>query len=167
MTQSSPNARVGKVVATSLSLNPGVPKNPQSAVEVYLEGIRGDFHAGPINKHKKSGPPEPNTRSISIVAREVTEAVSRALEIELKPGDLGENFLVEGLGDLSDLEPGDLVRLGPTVTVIVTKQNAPCSTLAVHHPEIVEFLKNQRGIVGRVLHVGFVKPGDRAEVRKK
>ncbi|MBI4306713.1 MAG: MOSC domain-containing protein [Chloroflexi bacterium] len=155
------------MAATSLSANPGVPKHPQSEVEVYLDGIRGDYHSGPSNKHKKSGPPEPNTRSISMVAREVIENVSRALQIELKPGDLGENFLVEGVGDLSDLQPGDLIRLGPTVTVVVTKQNAPCSTLAVHHPEIVEFLKNQRGIVGRVLYVGFVKPGDRAEVRKQ
>ena len=161
------NARVGRVVATCMSPDRGVPKHSRGEVEVYTGGIRGDFHSGPINKHKKSGEPEPNTRSISIVAKEVMDNVGETLQLELQPGAFGENFLLEGLGDLSDLQKGDLIKLGPTVTVLVTGQNAPCSTLAVHHPDMVKFLQGKRGIVGRVLYVGFVKPGDRAEVVKK
>jgi MOSC domain-containing protein YiiM len=136
-------------------------------VEVFTGGVRGDFHSGPVNRHKKSGPPEPNMRSISLVAKEVMDDVGEALQIELEPGAVGENFQLEGLGDLSDLEAGDLVKLGPTVTVLVSGQNAPCSTLSVHHPDMVRFLNGKRGVVGRVLYVGFVKPGDRAEVIKK
>jgi MOSC domain-containing protein YiiM len=161
------NARVGRVVATCLSPVAGVPKHPQSEVEVFTGGVRGDFHSGPVNRHKKTGPAEPNTRSISLVAKEVMDNVGEALQIELEPGAVGENFLIEGLGDLSDLEPGDLVKLGPTVTVLVSAQNAPCTTLSVHHPDMVGFLKGKRGVVGRVLYVGFVRPGDRAEVVKK
>lgn len=161
------NARVGRVVATCLSSNPGVPKHRQGEVEVYVHGVRGDFHAGPTNKHKKTGEPEPNTRSISIVAKEVMDNVGETLQIELEPGAFGENFLLEGLGELSDLEPGDLVKLGPTAMVLVTSQNKPCSTLAVHHPDMVKFLQGKRGIVGKVLYVGFVKSGDRAEIVKR
>lgn len=160
------NARVGRVIAACLSPTSGVPKHPQGEVEVFTGGIRGDFHAGAVNKHKKSGDPEPNTRSISIVAKEVMDDVSEALQIELQAGAFGENFLLEGLGDLADLQPGDLVKLGATATVLVTKQNSPCSTLAVHHPDMVKFLRGKRGVVGKVLYVGFVRAGDRAEVIK-
>jgi MOSC domain-containing protein YiiM len=144
----------------------GVPKHSQNEVEVYTQGVRGDFHSGPVNRHKKTGAPEPNTRSISMVAKEVADNVGETLQIELQPGAFGENFLIEGLGDLSDLQKGDLIKLGPTVTVLVTGQNAPCSTLAVHHPDMVKFLAGKRGVVARVLYVGFVRPGDRAEVIK-
>lgn len=160
------NKRVGKIVAVCLSNKGGIPKHPQKDVEIYLDGIMGDFHSGSHDKHKKHGDPKPNDRAISIVAKEVTDSVGKSLQVELPPGALGENFLVEGLGDLSDLVPGDLIKLGPTVTVAVTAQNAPCSTLATHHKDIVKSLVGKRGIVGRVLYVGFVKPGDRIEVIK-
>jgi hypothetical protein len=32
---------------------------------------------------------------------------------------------------------------------------------------MVKFLQGKRGIVGKVLYVGFVKPGDRAEIVKR
>lgn len=161
------NKRVGKIVAVCRSDQGGVPKHPQKEVEIYLDGIMGDYHSGSHDKHKKSGDAKPNDRAISIVAKEVTDSVGKALQVELPPGSLGENFLVEGLGDLSDLAPGDLIKLGPTVSVLVTAQNAPCNTLATYHKDIVKNLVGKRGIVGRVLYVGFVKPGDRIEVVKK
>lgn len=161
------NKRVGKIVAVCRSDKGGVPKHPQKEIEVYLDGVMGDYHSGSIDKHRKSGEPKPNDRAISIVAKEVTDSVGETLQVELAPGSLGENFLVEGLGDLSDLAPGDLIKLGPTVSVVVTAQNAPCGTLTVHHSGIVKHLAGKRGIVGRVLYVGFAKPGDRVEVVKK
>jgi uncharacterized protein GlcG (DUF336 family) len=52
----------GKVISVSLSATGGVPKYPQQEITVGAVGVEGDHHAVPINKHKKSGDPEPNHR---------------------------------------------------------------------------------------------------------
>ena len=156
----------GRVVAVCTSPRTGVPKPPQPVITVGAQGVEGDFHAGPINRHKKAGPPEPNRRQVSIIAREATDAVSAALGIRLRPGDLAENVLVEGLGDLSQLQPGDRLRLGERVVVEVTGQNKPCKTLAVHHPDIVAAFTGRRGVVAVVIATGEVRPGDGVEVTR-
>ncbi len=156
--------RGGRVVATCSWPARGIPKQPQPEVRVGPLGIVGDFHAGPVDRHARRGKPRPNERQISIVAQEVTEAVSRELGIELQPGDLGENFLVRGLGDLSDLRPGDRIRLGESVEVEVTAQNKPCTTLNVLGPGIGRALKRRRGVVGVVRAQGIVRPGDPAAI---
>lgn len=127
-------------------------------------GLVGDFHAGPINRHKKKGPPEPNRRQVTVVAREAVEAVNLSLGIRLKPGDLGENILVEGLGDLSELVAGDRITLSEHVVLEVTGQNRPCNTLAVHHPDIVKALEGRRGVTAIVQKTGTVRPGDQVQV---
>ena len=101
---------------------------------------------------------------VTIVAREVFDAVEETLGIELKPGDLAENFLTQGLGDLADLAAGDRIRLGEEVVIEVTGQNRPCAVLHVYHGDIVEHLMGRRGIVGKVVNTGVVRPGDRASV---
>ena len=91
----------GRVVAVCMSPNGGVPKYSQEAIVIGRQGVEGDYHSGPINRHKKTGPAEPNSRQITLVAHEVLEEMNVRLDTELKPGDLGENILVSGLGDLS------------------------------------------------------------------
>lgn len=157
---------VGRVVAVCASPHTGVPKEPRPSIAIGPQGVEGDFHAGPINRHKKAGPPEPNRRQVSIVAREAIDAVSAALGIRLRPGDLAENVLVEGLGDLSDLQPGDRLRLGERVVLEVTAQNRPCQTIAVHHPDMVAAFTGRRGVVAVVAATGEVRPGDGVEVER-
>ncbi len=151
--------RVGQVVAVCSSPASGVPKYPRLAVEVGPHGIVGDYHAGLHNRHKKTGEPEPNRRQLTIVAQEVLDEMNLLLDIQLKPGDLAENVLVWGLGDLSDLQPGDRLRLGP-VLVEVTAQNQPCKTVAVYHPLLVKHLYGRRGVTAVVLEPGTLRPGD-------
>ena len=98
------------VIAVCSRTTSGVPKFPVPEVSVGIYGIDGDFHASSINKHKKSGEEEPNTRHLTIVARESVKAVESELGIELPPGSLGENILVEGLGDLSQIKVGNVDR---------------------------------------------------------
>src|SRR3712207_7923465 len=50
---------------------------------------------------------------------------------------LAENVLVRGLGDLSDLAPGDRLCLGAAVVLEITAQNKPCATIGVYHPDLV------------------------------
>ncbi|CCF84327.1 putative MOSC domain [Nitrolancea hollandica Lb] len=157
--------KTGRVVVACSSPTTGVPKYPRDAVVVGPEGIVDDYHAGPINKHKKRGEPEPNHRQITILAQEVVEALNKQLDIDLQPGDLAENFLVTGLGDLTDLQAGDRVRIGEVV-LEVTGQNRPCATIGVHHPLLVKSIHGRRGIVAVVLVTGIARPGDPVTVER-
>lgn len=152
-------ARVGVVIAACSSVTGGIPKYPQPEVEVGTDGIVGDYHAGPINKHKKRGKPEPNWRQITIVSADVIQELNERLEITLAPGAIAENFLVAGLGDLSDLVPGDRLSIGSAL-LEVTKQNSPCATIGVYHPDLVRELVGRRGVASIVVEPGTVRPGD-------
>lgn len=160
---SESNRLVGLVMAACWSERGGVPKLPRQEVEVGPEGIVGDYHAGPINRHKKRGAPEPNRRQVTVVAHEVIEDVNRLLGLSLGPGALAENFLVTGLGDLSDLKAGDRISLGSAL-LEVTGQNAPCATVGAYHPLIVKQLQGRRGVACIVREPGTVHPGDAATI---
>ncbi len=149
----------GRVVAVCSSPNGGVPKYRRVEIEIGPYGVVGDYHAGPVNRHKKHGDPEPNTRQITIVAQEVLDDVNEQLGIQLEPGHLGENLTVVGLGDLSDLVPGDVLRVG-TAVLEITAQNKPCSTVAVYHEQLVKELYGRRGVCAIVRQPGRVRPGD-------
>lgn len=156
----------GQVVAVSLSPTGGVPKHPQEAIAVGPQGVEGDFHSGPINKHKKKGDSEPNWRQVTLVAQEVLDDLNTRLGIQLKPGDLGENILVAGLGDLSQLQEGDRLHVGSSVVLKVTKQNRPCDTIRVYHPTLVEEITGKRGITAMVVSTGTVQPGHHCRVER-
>lgn len=156
----------GRVVAVCSSPQGGVPKYRRLEIVVGPDGVIGDYHAGPYNRHKKRGEPEPNTRQLTIVAQEVLDDVNEELGIRLEPGFLGENLTVVGLGDLSDLEPGDLLIAG-TVVLEVTAQNKPCSTVAVYHSQLVKLLHGRRGVCAIVRQPGVIRPGDRVSVQRR
>ncbi|MCS7050983.1 MAG: MOSC domain-containing protein [Thermomicrobium sp.] len=157
----------GRVIAVCARADRGIPKYRRLAIEVGPDGVVGDYHAGPVDRHTKRGEPRPNTRQLTVVAQEVLDEVNEALGIRLEPGFLGENVTVEGLGDLSDLEPGDRLLLGATVVLEVTAQNEPCSTVAVYHPQLVKALYRRRGICAVVRGTGVVRPGDPVRVQRR
>lgn len=144
----------GTIVATCLSTEGGVPKYPQDRVVVTLGGIEGDYHSTP----------EANPRAVSVVGKEIYDDLAGSMDIALEPGDFSENILTEGLGDLSDLEPGDRIRFGDDVEIEVTKQNTPCSNLTVHHPDIIRLLVGRRGVIASVISGGAVQPGQSATI---
>ena len=161
----------GTVVAVSISSTGGVPKYPQESVTIGDLGVAGDYHSGPINRHRRDHrcrlrnqglhqKTEPNSRQITLVAQEVLEEVSTQLGIKLKPGDLGENILVSGLDDLRQLRKGDRLMLGTDVVVEITAQNNPCNVLSVYHPAMVKETTGKRGVTAIVVRTGSVRPGD-------
>lgn len=161
------NANVqSTVVAVCSSPKGGVPKYPRESIVVGSQGVEGDYHSGPINRHKKSGPSEPNMRQVTLVAQEVLHELNLKLKTALKPGDLGENVLVSGLGDLSRLKKGDRLRLGDEVVLEVSAQNAPCDVIGVYHPELVQEITGKRGVAATVIDTGVVRPGDACELFK-
>lgn len=154
----------GRVVAVCASAEHGVPKYAQESVVIGLQGVKDDYHAGPINRHKKTGDPEPNWRQVTLVAQEVLEELNTRLGTTLKPGDLGENILMAGLGDLSQLNKGTRLELGSDVVLEVTAQNRPCDTIRVYHPTLVEEITGKRGIAAVVVTPGSVRPGDACRI---
>ena len=144
----------GTIVATCLSDQGGVPKYPQDQVVITPGGVEGDYHSTP----------GANPRAVSVVGKEVYDDLAGSMDIALEPGDFSENILTEGLGDLSNLEPGDRMRFGDEVVIEVTEQNAPCVNLTVHHPEILRPLVGRRGVVARVISAGTVRPGQSATI---
>ncbi|MFW6194889.1 MAG: MOSC domain-containing protein [Chloroflexota bacterium] len=158
--------RSGKVIAACASESGGVPKQPLDRVTLTAQGVEGDWHAGRTRTSKSKGRVVPNDRQISVVAKEVLDSVGETLQIEVGPGGFAENFLVGGIGDLADLEAGDLIRLGSDAVIEVSAQNPPCSKINVHHPDIARLVAGRRGIVGVVRKPGDVRPGDAVIVEK-
>jgi len=138
----------GIVIAVCFSSNAGIPKHPQLQVNVGALGIEGDYHAGP------------GRRQVSVVAKETFKALEAELGVVVSPGGFGENVLVEGLGDLSDLQPADILCFASGVELEVTAQNEPCRNLMAHHPLVPKLAYGRRGIVATVRSGGLLKPGD-------
>jgi len=152
------------VVAVCLSPRSGVPKYPQPRVRVGPLGIEGDYHARPHLVHPKPDTARPNHRQVTIVAQEVYEALREELGIDVPPGGFAENVLVQGLGDLSDLGPGQRLRFPSGVLLEVTGQNTPCRNLARYHPLVPRLVYGRRGVVAVVVQTGTLAPGDTVEV---
>ena len=119
--------------------------------------IEGDFHAGR------------GRRQVSVVAKETFDALEAELGVFVSPGGFGENLLVEGLGDLSDLQPADILCFASGADILcfasgveleITAQNEPCRNLMVHHPLAPKLAYGRRGVVATVRSGGLLKPGD-------
>lgn len=154
----------GRVVAVCASSERGVPKYAQESIVVGMQGVQDDYHSGPINRHKKTGDPEPNWRQLTLIAQEVLEELNARLGTTLKPADLGENILLVGLGDLSQLSKGDQLAVGAEVVLEVTAQNRPCDTIRVYHSALVEEITGKRGVAAVVVTPGSVRPGDACRI---
>ncbi|GBD12229.1 Putative metal-sulfur cluster biosynthesis proteins YuaD [bacterium HR24] len=152
--------RSGTVIAVCLSTRGGVPKYPQEQVTVGPYGVEGDYHYGAFRTSRRTGQTVPNLRQVSVCAREVYDELEAQLGVRVPPGGFSENVLVEGLGDLSDLEPGDLLRFAGGVEFEVTDQNVPCNNLMVYHPLVPRLVYGRRGIVGVVRATGTLRPGE-------
>lgn len=129
------------VESVNLSATKGVPKYPQPTIEFTLLGVAGDSHAGATRWSTSRRREEPNERSVTVVGAEALEHLNAVLGIALKAGDLAENLLVRGLGDLSDLVDGDRILVdggAGRVTLRVTGQNMPCKALLPYHPHMVK-----------------------------
>ena len=153
----------GRVIACCARQERGMPKFPLDEVEVGKHGVVGDYHAGALGQHG-SNAGKPNKRQVSVVGKELYDSLAESLQVEILPGAFGENFLVEGLGDLSELSGGDVIRIGNRVAVRVTEQNDPCSNLDYIQKGVLKACVGRRGVVGSVISTGSVRPGDEVSI---
>lgn len=159
--------KTGRVIAVCRRATPGLQKTPDDQIVIGLDGVEGDYHAGPERVSRRTGMIKENDRQVSIVAQEVLDDLHHRLGIEIPPGGFGENILVEGVGDLSDLAGGDRICFDDGVIVEVTEQNEPCAHLNVWHKRVLYEAIGRRGIVGTVKKGGTVRPGDRLVIKAR
>ncbi|MDQ6694329.1 MAG: MOSC domain-containing protein [Chloroflexota bacterium] len=160
--------RSGRVIAVCYSpeLINKVGKEAHDQGPITRWGIPGDHHYGETRMSKRQRRPVPNNRPISLVGVEAGNAACERLGITpIPPGGLGENLLLEGLGDLSDLRQGDRIEVLSSdgtqkVVFEVNGQNPPCAHLRIYHRLMPKELMNKRGVICTVLQEGAVASGD-------
>ena len=146
----------GRIAALCINDKKEVRKYPQEYVVLTEHGFAGDRHEGPTRRSYRTGEQTFNDRQITIVAKEVVDEIARELQIEIPAGGLGENILVEGLGDLSDLKGGELFEFEGGVVLEVTGQNSPCKNINVYHKLVVKKIYGRRGVIATVRMSGII-----------
>ncbi len=151
----------GRVVSVHRRATPSdatIAKPAVEHIEIGPWGVQGDYHAGRWTVHG-SGKKRPNHRMVTIVSAELIAWIARQIGIQLRPGDLGENIHVVGLGDLTRMRPDDRLVFASGVVLRITGQNQPCRKLDGYHPALKTLLRNRRGVLAVVERTGRIRPG--------
>lgn len=171
----SPDPRQGKVLAVCLKKEPGLPKIPAESIRLVEDhGVEGDYHAGKTIRHRylaSKDPDRPNNRQVLLVDTKILGHLNRQ-GIELSPGDLGENILLDGI-DLMALEIGAQLEIGPAL-IQLTEVREPCSQLDRVHPGLENAVEGdpssgagpRAGMLGVILRGGNLKAGQGVAVLK-
>jgi MOSC domain-containing protein YiiM len=170
----NPCLLIGSVLAVCQKSEPGLPKFEVDAIQLIEEtGILGDYHAGKLVRHRfiaKKDPTRPNLRQVLLVDTSIYATIS-AGGINLKPGMLGENVLVDGI-EVMSLPIGTPVELGETLLELTEVRN-PCLQLNEMHPQLLKAVvtrvdgqvQRNAGMLARILRGGWVRPGDPVIIR--
>jgi molybdopterin adenylyltransferase len=116
------------------------------AVQAVVGGFDGDHHTGSSKR-----------RQILLVSGSVLD------ELNLAPGDICENIVVDGM-DVMALQEGQELRLGE-VLVAVTLPCEPCVQMERVRHGLRSALQDRRGMFVRVVVPGKVRVGDRVELQ--
>ncbi|MFH1137161.1 MAG: MOSC domain-containing protein [Pseudomonadota bacterium] len=136
-----------KVLAVSVSRKKGVKKtNIPSGRLLRNHGLEGDAHAGDWH------------RQVSLLAAESIDKM-RGLGLEITPGDFAENVTTTGL-DLTELEVGTRLRLGPTAVLELTQIGKECHQGCAIMKAVGKCVMPKEGVFFRVVTEGEIKPGD-------
>lgn len=153
---------------------------PVDGIELSLDGIADDIHAGST---RKSGAREPwhprgtvirNDRQISLVSRSELALIAERLKLDTLPPEwIGANVLVDG-GPVSGLAPMTRLIAASGATLVITAYNAPCrqsgraiaerSGVPAHEFDFVAAAKGLRGVVGYVERPGRIAVGEVVKV---
>jgi MOSC domain-containing protein YiiM len=166
----------GTVVAVCQKAEPGLPKLVVNAVQLIENyGIAGDYHAGQFVRHRylaKKDPTRPNLRQVLLVDTSIITEIARQ-EIDLKPGMLGENIILDGITVMT-LAIGTQIEIGGTLLEMTEVRN-PCYQLNEMHPALLKAVATKvdgrvhrkAGMMARILKGGWVWPGDAVIVHRK
>jgi MOSC domain-containing protein YiiM len=107
-------------------------------------GVEGDRHARPGS-----------SRQVVLTQREVLD------ELRLKAGTIREQLTLAGLGTLA---AGDVVSIGSSVRLELTKPRVPCRLMDTIRPGLRSELVGRGGWCARVLDGGEIRCGDEVVV---
>jgi hypothetical protein len=107
-------------------------------------GVEGDRHARPGS-----------SRQVVLTQREVLD------ELRLKAGTIREQLTIDGAGSLA---AGDVLRIGPSVRLELTRPRVPCRVMDSIRPGLRAELEGRGGWCARVLAGGEVRCGDEVSV---
>ncbi|HZA49338.1 MAG TPA: MOSC domain-containing protein [Myxococcaceae bacterium] len=138
----------GRVVHLFLAQVSGTPAKPvPEAIAVAARGFEGDRHARRAPGGKR--------QLLLLDARHLRE-------LDLIPGTLKENAVIEGL-PLEAFPAGQRLRLGAAL-VELTGPCEPCHKVEALRPGLLRESWGRRGQLARVLEGGSVRVGDAVEV---
>ncbi len=140
-----------RVVSVNVSERKGTRKRPvDRAVLLAGFGVEGDAHGGEWD------------RQVSLLARE-SIAKMTALDLDLAPGDFGENVTTEGI-DLASLPVGSTLRVGADAELTVTQIGKECHLGCDIRRRVGDCVMPRVGIFARVTWAGAIAAGDAIEV---
>ncbi|WFR96256.1 MOSC domain-containing protein [Rhizobium tumorigenes] len=140
---------------------------------VENSGVAGDAHSGVTVQHRSRvavDPNQPNLRQVHLIERELLEELA-GKGFELRPGDLGENILTEGIS-LLELPTDTILKIGPYVRLQVTGLRNPCAQIENFRTGLLKNvvytgedgnIVRKAGVMTIVLAGGSVQPGDQIE----
>lgn len=161
----------GIVVSTAFHSDHAFSKTPSAQIRLLTGlGVEGDAHCGETVKHRSRlnrVPLPPNLRQVHLVHEELF-AELRGEGFELRPGDIGENILTQGV-DLLALPHGARLKIGDEAVVEVTGLRNPCAQLDGFRPGLMKAmldrdadgnLVRKAGVMAIVAASGVVRTGD-------
>ena len=137
---------------------------PQDSKEIYKYGVRGDYHSGKTNFHAKKNNLD---RQITIVAKETVDFINKNIGNKISAGSLGENILIHGFGDLSNVSNKHIMKIGTDVVLKINGQNQPCSTLNSIDKRVLKLIIGKRGLLATVESTGIIRKDDEVKIYKK
>ena len=124
-------------------------KGPKEAVERGVlragHGMEGDVHAGTWH------------RQVSLLAEEQIQDMRQRSGMELPPGTFGENLVCSV--DLTALDLGRRLRVGPRAVLQVTQRGKECHTPCQIFHRVGQCIMPTLGLFARVRRGGEVEPG--------
>ena len=170
-----------RVVSVHVGLADILGKQARDIIEVELDGIVDDRHRGFTRAcwegdKQAEGTVRRNERQWSAVAMEELAVITDGMELAapLLASDLGVNFCLEGVPNLSRLPRGTQLKFPSGAQLMVEEYNPPCSDMgediaakysaktgaALAGSAFANAAKFSRGIVGVVEAPGRMAVGD-------
>jgi len=163
------SSKAGSVVAVCKKIRPGIPKLEVDTIKLLADlGVEGDYHSGEFVRHRylaKKDPTVPNIRQVLIIDTTILAYLS-TLGIDLQPGWMGENIIIDGISIMT-LPIGTQLEIGETAVELTEIRN-PCYQLDEMHPGVLKAVENSgpgtdsrnAGMLARVMRGGIVQPAD-------
>jgi molybdopterin adenylyltransferase len=140
----------GSIVSVNSATNKGEAKSPVAkGVLRSGYGLESDAHAG-------------GARQVSLLAQEAVD--SCAADLELKPGDFGENITTSGI-DLASLSVGERLAVGSEAILQISEIGKTCTSPCSIGQRLGECIMPKQGLFAKVVRSGRIAPGDSVERR--